>query len=87
MNENKANQILGNIQQLTEQIAPRTETATYFAQNDCSVTIAEANVERAKRARDKAIRAALNPLLADIRSGMATSETADNIERLVKEIL
>ena len=76
MNENKANQILGNIEQLTETLAVGTNE-----------WIAREQVKYALAARNDAFWAALNPQLALIRSGDSTSATADNIERLVKEIL
>ena len=76
MNEDKANQILGNIQQLTESVAPKGE-----------IWLTREARDRALAVRNEAFWAALDPQLKAIRSGMATSETADNIERLVKEIL
>ena len=76
MNENKANQILGNIEQLTETLAVGTNE-----------WIAREQVKYALAARNESFWAALNPYLADIRKGMATSETADAIEAIVKEIL
>ena len=75
MNEDKANMILGNIEQLTS-------LAFAFRFDEIETRLAEL-----KQARDTALWEALNPQLADIRSGMATSETADNIEAIVKEIL
>ena len=78
MNEEKATTILGNIQQLSESLA-----------RDTNVWIEEKKkaVKRAKEARDKALFAALNPPLADIRSGLATSDTADAIEAIVREVI
>ena len=78
MNEEKATTILGNVQQLTESLA-----------HDTNAWIEEKKkaVKHAKEARDKALFATLNWLLSDIRCGRATSDTADAIEVIVRELI
>ena len=78
MNEDKANQILGNIQQLTEHLSVGTNSW---------IEERKRNVEAARQARNDAFWAALNPHLDKVRSAMTTSDTADAIEAIVKEIL
>ena len=75
MNEETAKMVVGNIEQLT-----KVSAALSFDE-------IESRLVKIKQARDAILWATLKPLLADIRSGMATVETADDIEAIVKEII
>ena len=77
MNEDKANMILGNIQQLTETLVVGTNA--WIAEREDAVKVAT-------EARDKALYAVLGPLLDDIRCGRGTADTADAILAIVKEV-